>query len=251
MASRFPAFPFRLGQGGRGVLLIHGFCGSPAQMRYLAQGLHAAGYTVSVPLLPGHGSAVQDMQKCTSRQWHDAVRIAYTELRRECVSVAVAGHSMGGILALLLAEEYPADAVIPIAAPMQLAGVRGLLAPFSRLVSPMIPYASWPAARRRPEDFLTEDHICYEETPLAKVHDLCRLMRRSRRDLFAVTAPLLTIQSKDDPTVSAGSPRIIAGGVSSAVRKHLSLSRSGHLIPLGPERRETLEAMTRFLNQFI
>ncbi len=239
---------YQLGHGGKGIVLIHGFCGSARQMRFLAEGLHQAGYTVSVPLLPGHGSTVQQMRASTFRQWHDCVRSAHAALREECSSVAVAGHSMGGVLALLLAEEYPVDAVITLSAPMHLSGVRGLLSPFSFLAAPFIPYLRWPGERRYPADFLTEDHIGYETLPVAKVSDLFRLMRRARRDLFAVTAPLLTIQSSDDPTVSASSPRIIAGGVSSSVKRHVQLTRSGHLIPLGPERMNVLSEMTEFLN---
>jgi len=239
---------YQLGSGGNGVLLIHGFCGSARQMHFLADGLHAAGYTVCAPLLPGHGSTVRDMRNSTFRQWHDSVRLAYTELRETCKTVAVAGHSMGGVLALLLAEEYPADAVIALSAPMHLAGMRGLLSPFSYLAAPFIPYLSWPGERKYPEDFLKEDHIGYETLPVAKVNDLFHLMRRARRNLFAVTAPLLTIQSADDPTVSASSPRIIASGVSSSVKRHIMLTRSGHLIPLGPERERVLSAMLDFLH---
>lgn len=239
---------YQLGHGGTGILLIHGFCGSSRQMRFLAEGLHEAGYTVSVPLLPGHGTTARDMQHSTFRQWHDCARSAYAALREECPLVAVAGHSMGGIIALLLAEEYPVDAVITLSAPMHLAGVRGLLSPFSLLAAPLIPYLSWPGERKYPKDFLMEDHIGYDTLPVSKVSDLFRLMRRAHRDLFAVTAPLLTIQSADDPTVSSSSPRIIAGGVSSEVKKHVSLAHSGHLIPLGPERAEVLSAMKDFLH---
>ena len=147
---------YQLGHGGNGIVLIHGFCGSARQMRFLAEGLHAAGYTVRVPLLPGHGSTVQEMRKSTFRQWHDCVRTAYTDLREECGSVAVAGHSMGGVLALLLAEEYPVDAVIALSAPMHLAGVRGLLSPFSVLAAPFIPYLCWPGERKYPKDISSQ-----------------------------------------------------------------------------------------------
>lgn len=238
---------YQLGHGGNGILLLHGFCGSARQMRFLAEGLHAAGYTVRAPLLPGHGSTIQQMRRSTFREWHNCARSSYADLRGECRSVAVAGHSMGGVLALLLAEEYPVDAVIALSAPMHLAGVRGLLSPFSFLAAPFVPYLSWPGERKYPKDFLLEDHIGYETLPVAKVNDLFRLMRRARRDLFAITAPLLTIQSADDPTVSASSPRIIAGGVSSSVRQHVPLMHSGHLIPLGPERGLVLQSMIDFL----
>lgn len=242
---------FQLGHGGRGVLLLHGFCGSSVQMRFLAGGLHEAGYTVRVPLLPGHGTAPSDMNAVSAADWLTCARIAYTELREECAAVAVAGHSMGGVLALLLAEEYPADAVVTLAAPMRLAGMRALLAPLARPASLFIPYLSWPEGQDYPEGFLREDHIGYDGLPVAQVHDLCRLMRRARRDLYAVTAPLLAVQSIDDATVSASSPRIIVSGVSSSVHETLLLNSSGHLIPLGPERSEVLSALIAFLNRHI
>ncbi len=248
MAANLKESAYQLGHGGTGILLIHGFCGSARQMRFLAEGLHNAGYTVSVPLLPGHGSTVQQMRRSTFRQWHDCARIAYANLREECRTVAVAGHSMGGMLALLLAEEYPVDAVIALSVPMHLSGARGLLSPFSLIAAPFIPYLRWPGARKYPDNFLLEDHIGYETLPVAKVSDLFYLMRRARRNLFAVTAPIMTIQSSDDPTVSASSPRIILSGVSSAVKKHVPLSCSGHLIPLGPERNKVLSEMLSFLN---
>ena len=148
MAADLKESAYQLGHGGNGIVLIHGFCGSARQMRFLAEGLHQAGYTVSVPLLPGHGSTIQHMRASTFRQWHDCARSAYAELREECSSVAVAGHSMGGVLALLLAEEYPVDAVITLSAPMHLSGARGLLSPFSFLAAPFIPYLRWPGERR-------------------------------------------------------------------------------------------------------
>lgn len=240
---------YQLGHGGQGILLIHGFCGTPAQMRFLAEGLHAAGFTVRVPLLPGHGTAVRDMKRSTFRDWHAAMRLEYTHLKSECACVCAAGHSMGGVLALLLAEEYPLDAVITLAAPMHLTGLRGLLAPFSLPASLVMPYVKWPGARRYPEDFLLSDHLSYETLPVAKVHDLYCLMRRARRNLFAVTAPILTVQSSDDPTVSSSSPGIISSGVASAVRRRMTLSHSGHLIPLGPERSDVLSGMTAFLRE--
>lgn len=242
---------FQLGHGGRGILLIHGFCGSASQMRFLAEGLHAAGYTVRVPLLPGHGTNVKSMRESTFRDWLDHARYAYAGLREECTSVSVAGHSMGGVIALLLAEEYTVSAVAALAAPMHLSGARGLLAPFSALAAPFIPYVKWPGPRRYPEDFLLDDHISYDSMPVSKVRDLYCLMRRARLNLFAITAPLLTIQSGDDVTVSRSSPRIIAGGVSSSVRRHVRLTRSGHLIPLGPERGRTLSELIRFFDEYM
>ena len=199
IADTHPASGFQLGHGGKGILLLHGFCGSAAQMRYLAEGLHKCGYTVSVPLL--------------------------------------------------LAEQFPADALITLSAPMHLTGLRGLLAPFSPLASLMIPYLKFPGQRKYPDDFLHEHHIGCETLPVAKVNDLYVLMRRARRNLFAVTAPLMVIQSSDDTTTSASSPKIILTGVSSPIRRRIHLTHSGHLISLGPERNIVLESMADFLDE--
>lgn len=245
------AAAFQLGHGGKGILLLHGFCGSAAQMRYLAEGLHAQGYTVSVPLLPGHGTSIEDMRRTTFLEWIQCARQAYAELKKECDFVAAAGHSMGGVLALLLAEQFPVDAVITLSAPMHLSGARGLLAPFAPIAGLFIPYLKYPGTRKYPEDFLMKDHIGYEDLPVARVNDLYALMRRARRDLFAITAPILVIQSADDTTVSASSPRIILTGVSSDIRRRIRLVRSGHLIPLGPERDRVLHAMSNFLAECV
>ncbi len=243
------AAAFELGHGGKGILLLHGFCGSAAQMRYLAEGLHARGYTVKVPLLPGHGTTVDDMRRSTFVQWMECARSAYAALKKECDFAAVAGHSMGGVLALLLAEQFPVDAVITLSAPMHLTGARGLLAPFAPMAGLIIPYLKYPGTRKYPEDFLMDNHIGYETLPVAKVGDLYALMRRARRDLFAVTAPIMVMQSADDTTVSANSPKIILTGVSSHIRQRIRLTHSGHLISLGPERSRVLDAMTRFLGE--
>lgn len=249
IADTHSAAGFQLGHGGKGILLLHGFCGSAAQMRYLAEGLHRLGYTVSAPLLPGHGATAADMRRSCFRDWLDCARCAYAALRQECSFVAVAGHSMGGLLALLLAEQFPVDAVITLAAPMHLTGIRGLLAPFSPAVALLIPYLKFPLQRKYPKDFLHEHHISCETLPVARVNDLYVLMRRAHRNLFAVTAPIMVIQSADDTTASASSPRIILSGVSSGIRRRIRLTHSAHLISLGPERQLVLDSMSDFLKE--
>lgn len=250
IAGQIPS-SFQLGHGGHGILLMHGFCGSSCQMRFLAQGLHENGYTVSVPLLPGHGSRLQDMNYTSCWEWLTCVRRAYTSLWAECASVSVIGHSMGGVLALILAEEYPADAVITLAAPMRLSGVRALFAPFARPVSLFLPYLYRLENMRYPEGFLLTDHIGYDGLPVARVHDLRKLILLARRNLFAVTAPLLAVQAEDDAAVSHTSPGVIASGVSSRIRQTRFLPEGGHLLPLCPQRETLLQIILSFLEKNI
>src|SRR4051794_33938106 len=100
------AEPFSADGGDTGVLLCHGFTGSPQSLRPWAEALARAGHTVRLPLLPGHGTTWQDMNRSSWRQWYDEVDAAFTELRSRCSAVFVAGLSMGGALALRLAEQH-------------------------------------------------------------------------------------------------------------------------------------------------
>ncbi len=76
--------PFFLDGGPTGILLIHGFTGSPPEMRLVGDYLHVAGLTVSAPLLPGHGTAIEDMNRVRWQDWAEHVEAAYQELRSRC-----------------------------------------------------------------------------------------------------------------------------------------------------------------------
>ena len=94
-------------QGGKtGVLLLHGFTASTAEVRPLGESLRAAGYTVCAPLLPGHGTHPDDLNKVHWQDWLQTAEIAYQNLLKQCDHVWVGGESMGGLLCLLLAAEH-------------------------------------------------------------------------------------------------------------------------------------------------
>jgi len=100
------AEPFSADGGEIGVLLCHGFTGCPQSLRPWAEAMAKAGHTVRLPLLPGHGTTWQDMNRTTWRDWYGCVEDAFRELRARCDAVVVGGLSMGGALALRLAEQH-------------------------------------------------------------------------------------------------------------------------------------------------
>ena len=92
-------------RGGKtGVLMIHGFIGSPISIAPWAQSLNDAGLTVFAPCLPGHGTTPEEMNKTTWENWYACIEDEFIKLRSECDRVFVAGFSMGGALALKLAQ---------------------------------------------------------------------------------------------------------------------------------------------------
>ncbi len=100
------------------MLVLHGFTGNPQSMRGLAEALAAAGFTVDLPLLPGHGTSVEDMLPTRWEDWSSAAEAAYQALAARCDKVMVSGLSMGGTLTCWLAEHHPEIAGIAVINPM-------------------------------------------------------------------------------------------------------------------------------------
>jgi carboxylesterase len=103
------AEPYSAAGGSLGALVVHGFTGTPHSMRGLAEAFAAAGYTVELPRLPGHGTDVQDMLTTSWEDWSAAVAAAYRDLASRCEAVVVAGLSMGGTLSVWLAPPAARD----------------------------------------------------------------------------------------------------------------------------------------------
>lgn len=96
--------------GGRlGVLLIHGLGGTPVELRFVAQSLARAGYTVYCCQLSGHCGTPEELRRSTWHEWFASVEAAHDKLKEHCDVILAGGLSMGGILALRLAQTRPAD----------------------------------------------------------------------------------------------------------------------------------------------
>ena len=242
------AKPFSFAGGRTGVLLLHGFTGSPGHLRPLGEALRPAGYTIHAPLLPGHGTTLEDMNRCSWRDWLAFARTEYAALRESCDTVVVAGLSMGGTLAALLAEEYPVDGLLLYSPCMRM---RQKTAPFAKAAALVKPYVRWPEEHRGSQepdyDELRQYNCGYSGIPVAKAYDLYRLVTRANLSLFAVTAPVLVFQGRLDTTIDPqGAPHVIKS-VSSEEKELVWLEKSRHLCTIGPEREELFARTLAFL----
>lgn len=98
---------YRIAGGRTGVLLIHGLCGTPTEMRFVANGLARAGYTVLVPQLAGHCGNEEDLRASTWQDWYRSAEQGLEEISKTCDQVIVGGLSTGAVLALMLAANHP------------------------------------------------------------------------------------------------------------------------------------------------
>lgn len=222
------AEPFAAGAGKHGVLLCHGFTGSPASLRPWAEYLVDQGYTVRLPRLPGHGTSWQEMNTTTWPQWYAEVDQALTDLRAHCDWTAVAGLSMGGGLALRLAENRPDDvgALVLVNPAIGLKRFDLKLLPILRRITPSFPGISNDIAKPG------QDEVAYDRVPLHAMAQQLQLWRDIQFYLARVHAPLLYLRSKTDHVVDDLSQGLILAGVSSEIREFVELEHSYHVATL-------------------
>ena len=228
-----------------GVLLSHGFTGSPASMVPWAHYLHEQGYGVSVPRLPGHGTRWQDMQRTTWADWYDEITRAFEKLRADHDKVVVAGLSMGGALALRLAADRGRE-------------VEGLI-----LVNPAVNIDRWdvkllpvlkhvvPAMPGVANDIKKPgvDEHGYSRTPLKAAHSMLQGYKALCSDLPKVTCPVLFFRSVEDHVVDPSSSRIIMGGLSSRDVTERMLEDSYHVATLDNEAPTIFEESVEFVRR--
>jgi carboxylesterase len=212
-----------------GVLLVHGFTGCPASMRPWGHHLAAAeGLTVAVPRLPGHGTTWQELNATSWTQWYAEADHHLTTLRSRCDEVFICGLSMGGCLALRLAECRPDDVagVVLVNPSIASSDVRLHALPLLKHVVP--------AVRGIGSDIKKAGvaERGYDRTPLKALDSLRHLWKVTREDLPKVTAPLLVFRSAEDHVVEPLSTQIILEHVSSPDVAERVLENSYHVATL-------------------
>ncbi len=238
--------------GPTGVLLIHGFTATTAEVRPLAQALQANGYAISAPLLPGHHAQPRDLNRVRWRDWVRTVEGAYRDLAARCQRVVVGGESMGGLLALYLAGEHPEVAAVLTYAPaLRLARSR-LDNAVLYLCAPFLPYVAKRSAKRPAITDADRLWQGYTVNPLRGAIELRRLQGIVRPMLKQIRQPILIVQGRLDQTVSAIVPEWVRDSVRSTVRELHWMEHSSHCVILDDERAEvqrlTLEFLRRALN---
>ncbi|MFB6957105.1 alpha/beta hydrolase [Streptomyces sp. NPDC056309] len=239
------AEPFRHEGGEVGVLLCHGFTGSPQSLRPWGRYLAERGLTVSLPLLPGHGTRWEDMQLTGWPDWYAEVDRELRVLRDSCARVFVAGLSMGGALALRLAARQ-GDAVAGVVVVNPANKVHGLSA-----------YAL-PVARHvvRTTKGIASDialegaaELGYDRVPLHAAHSLRNFFRMVDGELPQVTQPLLLLRSPQDHVVPPADSARILGRVSSTDVTEVLLEHSYHVATLDHDADRIFEESYAFVGR--
>ncbi|MEU6066659.1 MULTISPECIES: alpha/beta hydrolase [Streptomyces] len=222
------AEPYRHEGGEVGVLLCHGFTGSPQSLRPWAEHHAEHGLTVSLPLLPGHGTHWEDLQLTGWQDWYAEVDRELRVLRERCARVFVAGLSMGGALALRLAAKHgeAVDGVVVVNPANKVHGLSAYALPVARhLVRTTKGIASDIAKPGAAE-------TGYDRVPLHAAHSLRTFFRLLDGELPQVTQPLLLLRSAQDHVVPPADSARILSRVSSLDVTEVVLEQSYHVATL-------------------
>lgn len=218
------AEPFYAGSGPAAVLLCHGFTGSPRSMRAWGEYLAGQGFRVALPRLPGHGTSWQELNRTDWTDWYACVEREFRTLRRDCPTVFVAGLSMGGALAVRLAQEFRSEvAGLALVNPfLRTRDIRYRALPVLRLVGSLGSRANDIAMPGGDED-------AYARAPLNALHSLTRLWRIIRRDLALIEAPMMLFRSRTDHVVDRSSAELLMSSIRSRDVTEVWLERSYHV----------------------
>ncbi len=230
--------------GPTGIFLSHGYTATAGEVRLLAESLHQKGYTIAAPLLPGHGTHPNDLNRVRWQDWVRAGQKTLDRLFQTCAQVIVGGESMGGVLALYLAASHPQVKAILLYAP----AIALTISPFDRfklrLIAPFI------SQMQRQKLDCPDTWQGYPTLPLKGVLQLLQFQAATLPWLPKIHQPVQIFQGRLDQTVAAEAGDIILNGVSSNIKEHHWMEKSHHTILLDVELDEVTAKTLTFLERY-
>lgn len=262
-----PLHTLDLAGGTRGVLLFHSLAGGPQELHFIARGLHSAGYTVLVPVLPGYSLAAPGQRLGSQQAWADAALAAFDALQARCSSVVVGGLSVGAVLALQVAARR-APQVAGLMALSTALRFDGWAVPWLRK---LLPLAAWLPGIGQLAVRMTTPYGIKDASlrawvasqvqqagrgPAAatalRVRDLLevrRLVQRTRRLLADITAPTLLLHAQHDDVASSHNAHEVGRSIRSQQVSWGLFADSFHMLAIDREKQQVLAAMQGFLQQ--
>jgi len=238
----------RIAGTGEAALVLHGFTGWPGELAFLGDRLAERGLAVTIPRLPGHGTNGLDFLQTGWRDWLRASVDAYLELAASHRRVHLAGFSMGGLLALILASRFPVARLALVAPGVK---VTNPLLPLTPLLAPFMGRLKWPDAV--PRGLVDAD----DEAVLAREYwswrygsqssSFLRLQHMANRRLHLVTADTLVVLGAKDPTVPLSAWDFLKARIGSRVIERAVFPESTHQVPSGGDRGPVADAIAAWL----
>jgi carboxylesterase len=227
--------PFEHSGGENGILLLHGFSGSPFEVRELGARLHRRGYSIYAPELPGHGGDVRVLGRVRRDDYLEAAEALFDLAQRRSKRVYVVGFSLGGALGLHIAQRRNPAALVTINSPV-------FMPPHVAVASRISKSIPLPVNINA-----LFGHAGYVTVPASALATFLSVLARVRRGLHDVRCPLLVLHSARDTVVPVANASTIADAVSSPDRRVIILSHGPHLMTVGTR----LDAIEPLVAEFL
>lgn len=235
---------FFLEDGPIGALLIHGFPGSTTDVRLLGTFLHERGFTVSAPLLPGHGTQPADLNRVRWQDWTACAEEALARLATRCEAVFVGGLSLGSLITIYVSAHHPELAGIALYSPA--VAVRNRLIHLTPLLKYLMPF--WSGRKSDAATPETPGRLwTYDVTPTHGAHEVYKLMKVACRLLPDIVVPAIIFHSTLDQVIAPHSAQLTYERIGSADRELVTLHNSGHNILVDVEWEAVAEKTYEFI----
>lgn len=237
---------------GPAVLMLHGFGDTPQTLRYLGGALHAAGFTVRVPLLPGHGRSLAEFGRSDAASWLAHARDELAALRARHASVALVGLSMGGALASVLAAETPDVRAVALLAPyLSMPTTVRRLARVHRLLELAVPWTASRGERSIHDEREAARSLSYGVVAPHLLRELLRVTEAAQQALPRIVAPTLVVYSRQDNRVPVDAAEREYARLRTPERELVWLEGCGHLVTVDHEHREVSARVSAFLDRHL
>jgi carboxylesterase len=233
--------------GGIGVVVSHGFTGSPFSLRPWAQHLAASGYSVRLPLLPGHGTTWRDCNASTWQQWYATIETAFEELSARCEHVFAVGLSMGGTLVTRLAEQR-GDALSGLVVVNPSYGTTRFDAKLAPLLHRVVKSRPGIGSDIKNQ---TVSEGGYDRTPIPAFVQLRKLWKLTRSDFERITAPVLMYRSVEDHVVEPLSGELLIDGARNTTVREVLLHDSYHVATLDNDAEQIFHGSVEFIEMLV
>lgn len=231
-----------------GILLLHGFGDTPQTLGLLANHLHRAGFDVRAPLLPGHGRNVEVFARSRRADWIACAREELAQMRATHEAMSVAGLSMGGALAAILAAESPWLSALVLLAPYVDMPATQTIASASHFIwgtAAGVRKSSSPRSILDPEE--RAKNLGYGAYSGRLLFELWRLASQARRALRKISVPTLVLQSRADPRIASSVAEQALAALGSAEKELVWVEDGGHIITVDYGREKVFEEVKSWI----
>ncbi len=232
--------------GPVGVFLSHGYTATTAEVRLFAKRLHEKGFSVGGPLLAGHGSRPEDLNRVRWQDWVESGELVYRQMKSRCEHVILGGESMGGLVALYLASRHPEVRGVMLYAP----AIKLNISTADR-IKLYLGSLFMPFAKRESMDASDKWQGYHPELPTKGIVQLLRFQDAVKKILPQIKQPIIIFQGRKDTTVDPVAGEMILQGVGSAIKEHHWMEESTHPILIDSELDAVTDLSLRFIEKIL